>query len=350
MKRVLVVGTFGYDKNILDGQTIKTRQTYSLLKDKYNGDVDYICTSAFRNKPWLFLSLIYKVIRCGTIVTLYPSSGGLQNMVPLLYKISRLFRKRLIYIAIGSDQVKLIEGKGIYGLNGVGLKKILINLDGFLAETKKVKTELENKHGFTNVDLFPNFRYFDNNIPFSPASTDILRLVFMARITPDKGYDVAFKFFDSIKEKGLDITLDFYGQMDGTCNDEFLRLVEKHKQQGVRYLGALKPEEIPATLCKYDVMVFPTRVDGIPGSIIDAYISSLTIVATNWVYAHEIIDDEKTGFIVPMENPKKQEQFNERILQLYADRELLNRMKHNAFETRNRYSADVAWNILEKYI
>ena len=97
-------------------------------------------------------------------------------------------------------------------------------------------------------------------------------------------------------------------------------------------------------------MLFPTLIDGIPGSIIDAYISSLTVVATNWEYSHEIIDDNINGFIVPYNDPEKQEEFNERIIRLYNDRDLLQKMKYNAYKSREKYSTETAWKILNKYL
>lgn len=349
-KRVLVLGSFGYECKQLDGQTIKTRQVYRLLRENYLGCVDYFCTLSLRKKPYLFLVLFYKILASQTIITIYASSGGFQTMVPLVFKLTRLLSKKMLYVAIGSTQVDCIEGLGNYSKKRNDLLKISREMEGFLAETKIVKEILVNKYHFTNVEVFPNFRYFDENISFSPANKGTLRLVFMARITPNKGYDVAFDFFESIKGKNYDIILDFYGPIDGICNNEFLNLVDRYKNQGVSYKGILQPEDIYSTLRQYDVLVFPTKIDGIPGSIIDAYIASLTVVATNWKFAHEIIDDKINGFIVSLDNPLKQEEFNNCIMKLYHDRILLNEMKYNAFKMRNKYSAQVAWQVLEKYL
>ena len=349
-RRVLVLGSFGYKRNQLDGQTIKTRQVYRLLKERYEGEAGYFCTQTLRDNPFKLLVLLAKILRCGTVITIYASSGGFQTIVPVVFRLTRLLKKRMLYVAIGSTQVDCMEGTGLYTKRRDNLLKACRRLEGFLAETKKIRDVLVQKYQFKNVDLFPNFRYFDEDIAFSPASRSTLRLVFMARITPAKGYDVAFKFFESIKGKGYDITLDFYGPMDGVCNDEFLASVDRFEDQGVRYRGVLQQQDIYFTLRQYDVLVFPTQIDGIPGSIIDAYIASLAIVATNWEYAHEIIDDGENGFIVAYDNPRKQEEFNEAIMKLYHDRDLLNRMKRCAYESRCRYSAQTAWSVLEKYL
>jgi glycosyltransferase involved in cell wall biosynthesis len=347
---ILVLGSFGYEDHILNGQTVKTRQVFQLIKEKYKGEVDYFCSMVLRRKKSKYLSLIKKILDNNVIVVLYPAAGGFRTMLPMVYKIGRLFNKRIIYIAIGSAQVDCFEGTGAFNKPRIDLIKICRNLYAFLAETNKVATILSTRYKFNNVDVFPNFRAFDSKIAFSPASKQTLRLVFFARITPKKGYDVAFEFIRSIKDKNLDITLDFYGPLDGDHNKEFLELIDKYKDFGVSYKGILQPENIHETLQKYDVLVHPTLIDGIPGSIIDAYISSLTVVATRWEYADEIIDDGYNGFIVPYDNPKKQLEFNDRILRLYNDRDLLNKMKQNAYDSRLKYSSEAAWNVLRKYL
>lgn len=347
---VLVLGSFGYHNGQLDGQTIKTRQVYQLLKERYDGRVDMFCSMTLRTRLYRYFVLLWKIFEHRTIIMLYPAAGGFRTMLPVVFKLCRFFCKRTIYIAIGSAQVDCMEGVGAFTKPRKDLMDICRNMNVFLAETKKVQNALIEKYNFKNVDLFPNFRYFDKEIAFSPASRKTLRLVFMARITPKKGYDTVFEFFESIKGKGYDITADFYGPMDGECNEAFLALIEKYRECGVNYKGILQPDEIHKTLQEYDVLVFPTLVDGIPGSIIDAYIASLVIVATNWEYAHEIIEDNVNGFIVPYDNPEKQKVFNERLIQLYNDRDLLGQMKMNAYQTREKYSAQAAWGVLRKYL
>ena len=42
MGKVLVLGAFGYSNNQLDGQTIKTRNVYNLLVERYEGKVEKV--------------------------------------------------------------------------------------------------------------------------------------------------------------------------------------------------------------------------------------------------------------------------------------------------------------------
>jgi len=67
------------------------------------------------------------------------------------------------------------------------------------AATKKA--DLETLYGFTNVDIFPNFRFFH----FTPkrVCSNKLRLVFMARIMLQKGLDWIFNLADYIVSHDL---------------------------------------------------------------------------------------------------------------------------------------------------
>ena len=48
MKRILVLGYFGYNTNQLDGQTVKTRDIYRLVEEQAGGKVDYYDTEDFQ--------------------------------------------------------------------------------------------------------------------------------------------------------------------------------------------------------------------------------------------------------------------------------------------------------------
>ena len=69
----------------------------------------------------------------------------------------------------------------------------------------------------------------------------------------------------------------------------------------------LSQEIISRTLVNYDLMLFPTRyyTEGLPGTIIDAYIANLPVIATEWKHAREFIKDGETGFIVRFDNCQK---------------------------------------------
>ena len=164
------------------------------------------------------------------------------------------------------------------------------------------------------------------DVEHESTSSDTLRLVFLARVDKNKGYDTIFSFAQEIETHGYDITIDFYGPINPSDKDDFLKLVDSHKNV-VKYNGVLQQDEVTKCLVNYDVMLLPTKyyTEGFPGSVLDAYIAGIPVLATNWKHAHEFIDDMRTGFIISFDKP--QNEFNEKILTLYNDRTLLRQMK-----------------------
>lgn len=345
-KKIFVIGAFGYKRNQLDGQTIKTRSVYNLLEDRYKGEVEKIDTLEVKRMPWMVFPLLYHLITCKTLVTL-PSENNMTFLFPAVYILSVLFRYDIVLICIGGRQVEYFNGNGQFSPHQLQLscsKKI----KAFLPEMEKENMNLIRSFNFRNTEVFPNFRKF-KDISVGPYSGDELKIVFMARIRKDKGYPAVFSLAEFIRKERINATITFYGSIDPQDKDVFQSLIRQNSDI-VFYRGVLNPECIQETLSQYDVMVLPTShyTEGFPGTVLDAFIAGIPVIVTEWEYSREFVDDGITGFVVPFENG--QDQLNEKVKLLYNDRALLNEMKINAKAEREKYSEDSAWRVIEKYI
>ena len=170
----------------------------------------------------------------------------------------------------------------------------------------------------------------------------------MARINREKGFETVFNLADKIEKEGLNVTITFFGKIAEEDEGLFNSLMERH--QSVLYKGQLSADKIAETLCDYDVVVLPTRyyTEGFPGTVLDANISGLPVIATEWMHAHEFIEDGVSGFVVPFENP--QEDFNQRVIEIYNNRAMLKTMKQNSRARVALYSEEHAWNVIRKYL
>lgn len=346
MKRILVVGAFGYENNQLDGQTIKTRNVYNLLQKKHDGKHSYIDTLSLRKNPWLGFVMLYKLITCTTLIIL-PCLNNLTILFPVFYYMSKIFRFDIVSICIGGWQVEYFLGSEKFGCHPkqMGMSK---KIKAFLPEMRRVNNDLVNQCGFTNTEVFPNFRFFDRTSQ-KISNEKGLRLVFMARVNKMKGYDVIFDSLDFLREHCPYSKVDFYGGVAPKDHDDFFNKVESNCDI-ISYKGLLVPELIHKTLKNYDVMLLPTKyyTEGFPGSILDAYISGIPVIVTEWKHSHEFVSNGNTGIIVPFEN--NQEDFNNSILSLYKDRNKLNYMKKAAYNEANKYSEEAAWDVLKNYL
>lgn len=171
----------------------------------------------------------------------------------------------------------------------------------------------------------------------------------MARMNQKKGLDTIFEFGDYLNKIGENrVLFDFYGPL--AIGEENWISNNIAKYPFMKYVCTLQPNEIYSVLNQYDVMLLPTHyfTEGFPGSILDAYISGIPVIVTEWEYAHEFVDDNHSGFIVPFFNPLND--IIRKIDILLNEPDLLFDMKLNAIEKSKQYSSIVAWRILDKYL
>jgi glycosyltransferase involved in cell wall biosynthesis len=225
---------------------------------------------------------------------------------------------------------------------------LLSRVKAILTESNYLTNSLKKEYHFKNVITFPNFR-IHSFTPQAKVDNHYFRIVFMSRINKMKGIDYAFKLaenFNNYHNQKRPVIIDFYGPIEIEDKSYFLNNIKKYPN--ITYKGILQPEQIYETIHKYDLMIFPTRyyTEGFPGTILDAYISGLPIVATNWKYADDFITNGDTGIIVPFEN--SEQEFIQAVNKLYENDELLLKMKKNAYKKSEDFSSDSAWNILLK--
>ena len=68
----------------------------------------------------------------------------------------------------------------------------------------------------------------------------------------------------------------------------------------------------------------------------DAYISGIPVIVTEWKHSHEFVDDGVSGYIIPFDNGL-QELIN-KVLLLEKDRKLLYQLQSNALQKRKAFA------------
>lgn len=336
-KNILVLGYFGFKSGKLDGQTVKTRNLHQLISSKCD-NVSYFDTECFQYDKLSAFGLLKKLAKCHTLVYL-PAHSNLKYIFPVLFLLSLLFRFKILYFIIGGWLVEYLSTKPMH-------RAMLRRIDNIYPETALMKEKLQDNYHFNNVKNFPNFR-ITNYAPITHHASGYLNLVFMARIQKKKGIDTIFELGNYIKTKYSknQITIDFYGQINPDDIEFFKNGIERF--QFMSYKGALQPEEIHQTLSQYDALILPTHyyTEGLPGSIIDAYIAGIPVIVSDWKHAKEFVKDNYCGFIIPFTDNLPE--FKEKIDFLYNNPEVLAQMKQNAIKESKKYSPEFAWEIIK---
>lgn len=95
------------------------------------------------------------------------------------------------------------------------------------------------------------------------------------------------------------------------------------------YVCALGPRtDVPAILRQADVFAFPTEYrEGIPRALLEAIVAGVPVVVTSMPGCLEVIEDERTGYVVAPQSP---ELLASRILKILEDRGKAARMSARA--------------------
>lgn len=341
-KKILFIGNFGYRLNDINGQTIKTRTVYKLFKSSLSSDtkLSFFDTAEIYFNKFIFFNLMRKVYSCNNVVYI----SGLKSFsyfFPFLFLFSKIFSFNIIHIPVGGRHNEFLKNKKLHRWL---LSKILLNAP----QTKKEVYFQVNNFKFVNTIYFPNFR-IHNFIPSVKLNASrYFKICFFARVTPLKGIDVIFRLSDKLLRDSIDnITIDLFGPIEKGYEEDFN--IELKKNTLISYKGIIQPEDIYTKISDYDVLLLPTRYpgEGFPGSILDAYISGLPVITSNWRHIPEFVKHGKTGFIFDLDN---EDDLYNYVKLLKSHPKKLHQMKLNALEESKDYSSTFAWSIIKNYL
>ncbi len=155
-------------------------------------------------------------------------------------------------------------------------------------------------------NVLPMHNFVDCSVFHRPAESKPWpasgpRMVSVGRFSHEKGHDVLMGALASMKD--MPWTLDMVG--DGPLRAETLASVQKlGLQDRVRFLGQMDTGRIAEILRESDIFVLPSRIEGMPLSLLEAMASGLACVATDVGSIRELLIHNSSGMLVPPNNEK----------------------------------------------
>ncbi len=134
------------------------------------------------------------------------------------------------------------------------------------------------------------------------------RLLTVARLVDKKGYDDVLRALAWLKKEGLELEYDVYGAGEERQNLE--ALVQELGLKKVRFHGSVTQPVVLEAYRAGGVFVLGSREsengdrDGIPNSMAEAMSMELPVVATKVSGIPELVEEERTGLLVPQRNPE----------------------------------------------
>ena len=234
--------------------------------------------------------------------------------LPSAFIMKKIKSKKKILSVHGvySKQVEMLHSKITSGIVSNQESQILDWADVLTTDSKAVQLEYKKKLG-------KDFEYI-------PAPLDRRKFEKIADVKRNPK-QIVYVGRDSY-EKGIDILQKIESEINGT----------------VKFCTDLPWDETMKILKSSEILVVPSRTESIPQVIKEAFYLKVPVIATNVGGNPELVTHEKTGILVPPEDPEK---LTVAINNLLNNEETRRNLADNAFEfINNNFSWDV---LLEKY-
>lgn len=338
---ISVIGHFGKNKTLLNGQTVKTKIITEALRE-YFGNDSVVTYDTYGGVKTLLKApfQVYSAIKNSSDVIIFPAHNGVRIYAPLLILLKKILKSRKIhYVVIGGWLPEFLKNK-------VCLANSLKQFDGIYVETNTMKLALESM-GFINIYLMPNCK----KIPI--LSEDELvypvgkpyRLCTFSRVMQEKGIEDAVRAVNAVNESmGQTVfSLDIYGQVDGKQTEWFDEL-HKTFPDYIHYGGLVPFDKSVETLKEYFSLLFPTYYEGegFAGTLIDAYSAGVPVVASDWKYNVELVN-ENVGYLYEAHNNVALAKI---LVMLAKNPDLMIQKKSNCLNEAKKYELDQVVKVL----
>ena len=185
------------------------------------------------------------------------------------------------------------------------LSQLQAYASGFLCVSQFVADRLAAQ-GFPKSKLITHYIGIDL-AQMTPPSQRNGRLLFVGRLVDKKGVDILLAAIRRLQNErnrnmpGLDIAGS--GPLEAALRAQAVDL------PFVRFLGWQTPQRLTSIMRTAQAVVVPSRIaadgdcEGLPTVVLESIRAGLPVVATNHAGIPEIIRDQKTGFLVPENDP-----------------------------------------------
>ena len=233
-----------------------------------------------------------------------------------------------------AEQIELLYGDTIGRFSKSFEKEALSWADAITAVSKSV-VDYYGKLGF-NVHYIPNAIDLAL-IPNTRKRVYPRQVIFVGRLSKEKGVDILIDAFNMLS---ADIHLLIIG--DGP---EKKNLEKQSKNKNIHFLGYIDHEKTLEYIHGSDVLLQPSRKEGLSTTLLEAMSCRVPIIATNVGGNTELTEDMKNGILVESENVK---QIVDSIEKILNDDNLKRELTENAYrKIVNEYD----WNkVVKSYI
>ena len=295
VRRVIFIGGVGSPNEYVGGELTKNKNMLSAIKAS-GRKACVIDTHDARRKLWRLIPIPF-------VLLLHPKTNViLSTHIGNVYWLIRWFsmintKRRVTFIGTGGAFSRwILEGK--YNA------KYFRCLHKIVVQGQKMKEELAQV-GLNQSYLLPNSKMIDYMPELALIKKDKskTRFVFMSRMQEEKGIELILECARRLNDEGYQnqFSLDYYGLFeDRNYKVQFLDRLSSVPNASFNGVLNLRTTAGYDELASYDIMLFPSwwRGEGFPGIIIDALISGLPIIISDWNFNADYVVEGETGFLI----------------------------------------------------
>ena len=254
------------------------------------------------------------------------------------------FLKKMYPIVVTEHNPSFLHGEDIYRKLHHGFTKLLFTrrLDAIIVHGKAMKKKLVNKNVTADkIYIIPHGDYSFYAKWKKEEVKESKSVLFFGSISEYKGMEYLIKAEPMITKEVPDAKIIIAGEGVFSKYEPLI----KNKNNFEIHNRFIPDEEVNEFFQRASVVVLP-YIDGSQTGIIPiAYSFKKPVVVTDVGSIPEVVDDGKTGYVVP---PRNSEALAEAIVKLLKDDELRKKMGENAYRKMEK---DLSWDkIAEKTV
>ena len=288
--KTIFIGPFGNGNVPKDGASIKNYHILNRLR-AFIPELIAIDTDNWKRRPMMLLKLLLTIIfnhKGRYILSLNNDSA--HKVIKIIHTLTP--QAQVIYWVIGGSLGKWMAEGRLEAKDFAHLRHIIV-------EGETMKSQLESC-GLDNAIVMPNFKKI--TIVEKPGrKSKKVRLIFLSRIIREKGCDLILDAAAMLNREGLgqSYEIGFYGPIAPEYALDFNGKIKGLENVGYKGFLDLRQSRNYTELAGYDAMLFPTfwPGEGCPGIVIDAFMSGLPILASDWNMNRDYIENGRNGIL-----------------------------------------------------
>lgn len=293
--KLVFIGPMNLGKIPTAGDSVKNQ----LFLDRFVQVFDKVYTidtADWKKNPFVLLKLVVTILfhpEAKIIISANP--GSADRLIRIIKKMG--FHNDFFYWVVGGSFHSMIKEGKFNAKNYAFLKGIFVQGQSMVESLRD--------SGLHNAVYVPNSKIITHYGKKGLKKDGKIHFVFLSRVEEYKGCTDIINAVDNLNHSGYSGKFDvvFYGREseDAKYVIKFSEMVAAREDVEYRGLLNLRDTSNYDELAKFDVMLFPTywHGEGFPGIVIDAYISSLPIIASDWNLNKDVIENGRTGWIIP---------------------------------------------------